>query len=63
MDTSPLIADLFIAGVWRAGSAGERFPVIDPADGSVVAQFAIASQQDCLDAVIAADQAAAGWAR
>jgi succinate-semialdehyde dehydrogenase/glutarate-semialdehyde dehydrogenase len=62
MDTKPLIADLFIAGAWRAGSSGDRFPVIDPADGSVIAQFAVASEQDCLDAVNAAEQAAPGWA-
>jgi succinate-semialdehyde dehydrogenase/glutarate-semialdehyde dehydrogenase len=62
MDTEPLIADLFIAGAWRAGRSGDRFPVIDPANGSVLAQFAIASEQDCLDAVNAAEQAAPEWA-
>jgi len=57
-----MIADLFIDGQWRAGQSGRRFPVIDPADGSTVAEFAIASEQDCLDAVAAAERASAGWA-
>src|SRR3954454_23338680 len=54
--------DLFIDGQWRAGASGDRFPVVDPADGSVIAEFAIASEQDCLDAVDAAERAADAWA-
>ncbi|MEO6532626.1 MAG: NAD-dependent succinate-semialdehyde dehydrogenase [Pseudolysinimonas sp.] len=58
----PVINDLFIGGEWRAGSSGERFPVRDPADGSVIAQFAVATERDCLDAVAAAERAAPAWA-
>ncbi|TPW77545.1 NAD-dependent succinate-semialdehyde dehydrogenase [Schumannella soli] len=57
-----LKTDLFIDGQWRPGSNGERFDVIDPADLSVVASFAIASEQDCLDAVDAAAAAQESWA-
>ncbi|CAN5276339.1 NAD-dependent succinate-semialdehyde dehydrogenase [soil metagenome] len=56
------IADLFIDGAWRAGSSGERFDVIDPSDLSVVARFAVATEQDCMAAVDAAAAAQAGWA-
>jgi succinate-semialdehyde dehydrogenase / glutarate-semialdehyde dehydrogenase len=55
-------SDLFIDGAWRPGSDGRRFDVVDPADGSVIAAFAAASEQDCLDAVDAAAGAQASWA-
>lgn len=54
--------DLFIGGEWRAGAGGERFAVHNPADGSELAQFAVATEADCLAAVAAADAAQAGWA-
>ncbi|GEN79802.1 aldehyde dehydrogenase family protein [Actinotalea fermentans] len=57
-----LIADLFIDGEWRAGSGGDRFDVVDPADLSVIARFAVATEADCLAAVDAAAAAQAGWA-
>ncbi|MGV3711469.1 aldehyde dehydrogenase family protein, partial [Pseudolysinimonas sp.] len=55
-------SDLFIDGAWRAGGAGTTFPVTDPSDGSTVADFAIATEDDCLAAVDAAERAAEGWA-
>jgi succinate-semialdehyde dehydrogenase/glutarate-semialdehyde dehydrogenase len=55
-------ADLHIDGAWRAGSGGDRFPVTDPADGSTIADFAIASEADCIAAVDAAEKALPGWA-
>jgi succinate-semialdehyde dehydrogenase / glutarate-semialdehyde dehydrogenase len=57
-----VITDLFIDGQWRPGSDGRRFDVIDPADGSVIAAFAAASEQDCMDAVDAAAAAQESWA-
>ncbi|MDG4832520.1 NAD-dependent succinate-semialdehyde dehydrogenase [Solwaraspora sp. WMMD1047] len=57
-----LHADLFIDGRWRPGSDGRRFDVIDPADLSVVARFAVATEADCLAAVDAAAAAQPGWA-
>lgn len=54
--------DIYIDGTWRAGSDGRRFPVIDPSDGSEIAQFAAASEADCLDAVRAAESAQEAWA-
>ncbi len=56
------LSDLYIDGQWRAGSEGKTFAVLDPSDGSELAQFAIATEADCLAAVDAADRAAAGWA-
>lgn len=60
--TATPIADLFIDGEWRPGSAGGTFPVIDPADGSTIAAFAIATDDDCAAAVDAADRAFPAWA-
>lgn len=54
--------DLFINGEWRAGSEGQRFPVVDPSDGSVIAEFAAATEFDCMAAVDAAHGAGAAWA-
>jgi succinate-semialdehyde dehydrogenase/glutarate-semialdehyde dehydrogenase len=60
--TTPVIADLFIDGVWRPGGDGRRFAVIDPADGSTVADFAVATEADCDEAVAAAERAFPAWA-
>lgn len=60
--SGPLIAELFIDGRWRAGSEGRTFPVVDPSDGSTIAAFAIASPEDCLEAVAAAEAAQESWA-
>jgi succinate-semialdehyde dehydrogenase / glutarate-semialdehyde dehydrogenase len=55
------LCDQYIDGKWRPGSDGRRFPVTDPADGSVIAQFAAATEADCLEAVTAADRALPAW--
>lgn len=57
-----VFTDLFIDGGWRPGSDGRRFDVIDPADLSTIGRFAVATEQDCMDAVDAAAAAQAGWA-
>ena len=57
-----LSTDLFIGGKWRAGEGDARFDVVDPADLSTIARFAIASEQDCMDAVDAAAAAQEAWA-
>jgi succinate-semialdehyde dehydrogenase/glutarate-semialdehyde dehydrogenase len=46
-----------------AAETGERFDVVNPATGGVIASVASASVQDSLDAVTAAGQAMTGWAR
>ncbi|CAN5541460.1 NAD-dependent succinate-semialdehyde dehydrogenase [soil metagenome] len=56
------LSDLYIDGEWRSGAEGKTFPVIDPSDGTELAQFAIATEADCVAAVDAADRAAASWA-
>ena len=56
------ISNLFIDGEWRAGGEGKTFPVIDPADGSTIADFAIATEDDCTAAIEAADAAFPAWA-
>jgi succinate-semialdehyde dehydrogenase/glutarate-semialdehyde dehydrogenase len=60
--TPALRTGLFIEGQWRSGSEGTTFPVVDPSDGSTIAQFAIASRDDCLAAVEAAAAAQESWA-
>ena len=49
-----LHTDLFIDGQWRPGAGDDRFDVVDPSDLSTIARFAIATEQDCMDAVDAA---------
>jgi succinate-semialdehyde dehydrogenase / glutarate-semialdehyde dehydrogenase len=44
-------ADLYIDGEWRGGGGGRRFPVLDPADGSDLASFAVTEESDCIAAV------------
>ena len=56
-----LFSDLYIDGRWRPGSAGNRFPVLDPSDGSTIAEFAVASEEDCDAAVEAAAAAFPSW--
>jgi succinate-semialdehyde dehydrogenase/glutarate-semialdehyde dehydrogenase len=53
---------LFIDGEWREANDGRRFEVEDPADGSVLARVADASEVDAADALDAAVAAQAGWA-
>ncbi|WP_210507256.1 NAD-dependent succinate-semialdehyde dehydrogenase [Naasia sp. SYSU D00057] len=55
-------SELFIDGAWRSGAEGRTFPVIDPADNSEIAQFAIATEDDCVEAVDAAARAFPSWA-
>ncbi len=63
MATHPdYLSDLFIDGEWRPGSAGTTFPVTDPADGSTIAEFAIATDADCDAAIAAAERAFPDWA-
>lgn len=58
----PYITGSYIAGSWRAAADGRTFPVVDPADGSTIAEYPIAGPDDCTDAVEAAASAAAAWA-
>jgi succinate-semialdehyde dehydrogenase/glutarate-semialdehyde dehydrogenase len=52
---------LFIGGEWTKGGAGV-IGVTDPATEEIIAEVADATAEDALDAVAAADAAAAGWA-
>lgn len=52
---------LLIAGEWR--QSGDRFPVIDPSNFTVLAEVADASVADALDAVGAAHDAFASWSQ
>ena len=61
--TTELIAALFVDGEWREGSEGETFPVIDPANGEVIAQFPAATAADCNAAVEAAAAAFPSWSQ
>ncbi|WP_415853246.1 NAD-dependent succinate-semialdehyde dehydrogenase [Sinomonas sp. G460-2] len=55
------ISDLFINGRWTPGATDSRFPVINPADGSLLASFAAADEIDCDAAVEAAAAALPAW--
>jgi succinate-semialdehyde dehydrogenase/glutarate-semialdehyde dehydrogenase len=55
--------NLYIDGAWRGASGGERFPVLDPADGSTLTDVADASADDAMEALDAAAAAQPGWAR
>ena len=55
--------DLFVGGEWRAARSGSRFDVIDPATGDRLATVADAAKEDALDALGAAAEARAAWAR
>jgi succinate-semialdehyde dehydrogenase/glutarate-semialdehyde dehydrogenase len=53
---------LLIGGEWRPARSGRRIPVLDPADGTALAEVADGGLEDALAAVDAAAAAAAGWA-
>ena len=55
--------ELFIGGTWVPGSSGERFDVLDPATGDVVATVANGTEKDALAAVDAAAAAGPAWAK
>jgi succinate-semialdehyde dehydrogenase/glutarate-semialdehyde dehydrogenase len=54
--------DLFIGGKWVPASSGNRFDVLDPATGGVIASVADGGESDAISAVDAASAAGAGWA-
>ena len=55
--------NLYIDGTWREASGGERFDVLDPADGSVLTDVADGSTADAMDALDAAVAAQTDWSR
>jgi succinate-semialdehyde dehydrogenase/glutarate-semialdehyde dehydrogenase len=55
--------NLYVGGGWREAEGGERFEVLDPADGSVLADVADGSTGDAMDALDAAAAAQRDWAR
>ncbi len=58
----PRQRSLFIGGTWREARSGDRFDVLDPADGSVLTDVADGSAADATDALDAAVAAQSGWA-
>lgn len=54
--------ELLIGGEWRPAASGDRFDVVDPATGEVLATVANGGVDDAIAAVDAADTAAAAWA-
>ena len=66
MSNEPLPLDrrqLFIGGEWRPASGGDRFDVIDPADGSVLTDVADGTVDDAKAALEAAVAAQPEWAK
>jgi succinate-semialdehyde dehydrogenase / glutarate-semialdehyde dehydrogenase len=55
-------SDLFIGGKWVPASSGNRFDVLDPATGDVLASVADGGVDDAIAAVDAASAAFASWA-
>jgi len=55
--------ELFIGGVWRAGSSAERFVVQNPATASTLAEVASATPEDAIAALDAAVAAQDSWSR
>ncbi|HEX4429352.1 MAG TPA: NAD-dependent succinate-semialdehyde dehydrogenase [Frankiaceae bacterium] len=53
---------LLIGGQWRDAAEGKTLAVEDPATGQPLCEVADGTPQDALDALAAADEAAAGWA-
>ena len=53
---------LFIGGVWREASNGDRLEIRDPATGELVGSSALATRADVDLAVVAASCALPGWA-
>lgn len=62
MTDPTLRRDSYIDGEWRAAGDDARYPVHNPADGSVITEFAAATVEDCLAAVEAAERARSAWA-
>lgn len=58
-----LFSSLYIDGAWVSGSEGKTFPVINPADNSVITNFAIATESDALASVEAAEHALPSWSQ
>ncbi|WP_433385432.1 NAD-dependent succinate-semialdehyde dehydrogenase [Actinoplanes sp. CA-142083] len=54
--------ELFIGGKWVPASSGDRFDVLDPATGDVIASVADGSEADAAAAVDAAAAAGKAWA-
>ncbi|AWN54114.1 NAD-dependent succinate-semialdehyde dehydrogenase [Methylobacterium sp. 17Sr1-1] len=52
---------LHIAGEWRAGSAGQTLPILNPATGETLSQLAVATRQDLDEALEAADRGFKAW--
>jgi succinate-semialdehyde dehydrogenase/glutarate-semialdehyde dehydrogenase len=60
---APEHRNLLVGGEWREADGGERFDVLDPADGSVLTDVADGSIADAVEALDAAVEAQAAWAR
>ncbi|TDO31169.1 succinate semialdehyde dehydrogenase [Paractinoplanes brasiliensis] len=54
--------ELFIGGKWVPASSGNRFDVLDPATGDVIASVADGGESDAIAAVDAAAEAGPAWA-
>lgn len=52
---------LFVAGEWRDPGARDRLPVINPANGAVLAELPVATRADLDDALAAADAGFRQW--
>lgn len=58
---SEVPTDLYIDGLWRPASSGQRFDVENPATGKVLTTVADATAEDAMAALDAADRAQGAW--
>jgi len=57
------MAEMFIGGEWRGSRSGATYPVINPATEEVVDQVPLGGSEDVEEAVRAAKEAFAAWAK
>jgi succinate-semialdehyde dehydrogenase/glutarate-semialdehyde dehydrogenase len=60
-DPSLLVSDAYIDGTWHEAGSGRRFPVSDPATGTILAQVADLAGEDTRAAIVAAASALPAW--
>jgi succinate-semialdehyde dehydrogenase / glutarate-semialdehyde dehydrogenase len=58
----PVPTELLVGATWRAAKTEARIQVVNPSTGEALASVADAGVEDSINAIDAAQQAAAGWA-
>src|SRR5699024_1898550 len=56
-------SSLYINGEWTSGADKTTFPVRNPLNGSVITEFAVATENDALSSIEAAEHALDSWSK